>query len=59
LGTLASTGGIHVQVWNGASWSAAQSLGGGVGTTNDAYRAFDIAYEQTSGKAVVVFVHHQ
>ena len=56
LGTLASTGAIHVQVWNGSSWSSVQPLGSGVGTTNDAYRSFDIAYEQASGRAIVVFV---
>jgi hypothetical protein len=56
LGTLASTGAIQVQVWNGSTWSAAQVSGSGVGTTNDAYRGFDVAYEQTSGKAIVVFV---
>jgi len=56
LGTLASTGAIHVQVWNGSSWSVGQILGSGVGTTNDAYRGFDIAYEQTLGRAIVVFV---
>lgn len=56
MGTLASTGAIHVQVWNGSTWSPALALGSGVGTTNDAYRGFDIAYEQTSGRAMVVYV---
>ncbi len=60
MGTLASNGNINFQVWNGTSWSygtGAPAGGnyGNVGTTNDAYRGFDIAYEQNSGDAIVIY----
>lgn len=54
LGTLDSLGDIRVQVWNGSSWGATTLLAN-VGTTNDAYRGFDIEYETNSGEAVVVY----
>lgn len=54
LGTLASTGAIHFQVWNGASWGNVINPGA-IGTANDDKRGFDIAYEQLSGRAMVVY----
>ena len=54
LGTLDSTGDIRTQVWNGSSWSAT-TLHTNVGTTNDIYRGFDIAYETNGDRAVIVF----
>jgi len=54
LGTLDSTGNIRVQVWNGSSWGATTLLSN-VGTTNDAYRGFDIEYERENDNAIVVY----
>ncbi len=54
LGTLDATGAIRVQVWNGTSWSATTLLAN-VGTTNDAYRGFDIEYETNSNRAIAVY----
>jgi len=54
LGTLANTGVITFQVENG-SWGNEVSSTPGVGTTNDAYRGFDVAYEQLSGDGLVVY----
>jgi hypothetical protein len=42
---------IHIQTWNGTTWTASWSS-----TTKTAdYRSFDIAYENSSGDAIVVF----
>lgn len=54
LGTLDSAGDIRVQVWNGTSWGSTTLLSN-IGTTNDAYRGFDIDYETASDRAVVVY----
>ena len=54
LGTLDGTGDIRVQVWNGSSWSATTLLAN-IGTTNDAYRGFDIEYETSSNRAIAVY----
>src|SRR3989344_1530051 len=54
IGTSATTGVTTFQVYNG-SWGNAFSSTPGVGTTNDAYRGFDIAYEQLSGDGLVVY----
>jgi len=54
LGTLDSTGDIRTQVWNGTSWSTT-TLHANVGTTNDVYRGFDIAYETNGDRAIIVF----
>lgn len=54
LGTLDQTGNIRVQIWNGSSWSATTLLAN-VGTTNDAYRGFDIEYETSGNRAIVVY----
>ncbi|MDP2682288.1 MAG: hypothetical protein Q8P28_05710 [Deltaproteobacteria bacterium] len=56
LGTLSSTGAINVQVWNGntQTWGAPLLLftvGGG----DSLYRGFDIEYETTSDRAIVVY----
>lgn len=61
MGEITESGHIHIQIWNGSSWvygtnaPANGDFTTGIGTTNDIYRGFDIAYEQTSGKAVVVY----
>ncbi|EKE15717.1 MAG: hypothetical protein ACD_11C00108G0011 [uncultured bacterium] len=54
LGTLDSTGDIRVQVWNGSSWGTTTLLAN-VGLTNDAYRGFDIDYETSGDRAIVVY----
>jgi hypothetical protein len=54
LGTMASTGAIHFQVWNGSTWGNLINPGA-VGATNDAERGFDIAYEQISSHALIVY----
>lgn len=47
-----AAGTLHVLCYNGSSWSEDWSVSvGGTGTT----RRFDLAYENTSGKAVVVY----
>ncbi|HSX33698.1 MAG TPA: hypothetical protein VLF91_05185 [Candidatus Saccharimonadales bacterium] len=51
LGTQDATGAIFVQVWNGSSWGAATQVGTGPTGT----RAFDIAYEKNSDRAVIVY----
>lgn len=54
IGTGASTGNISFQVRSSGSWGNLISVGA-VGTTNDAQRSFDVAYEQISGDAMVVY----
>ncbi len=54
LGTLSSNGDIRVQVWNGAAWGATLLLAN-IGTTDDNYRGFDIEYENTGDRAIVVY----
>lgn len=51
LGTQDSTGAIYVQIWNGTSWGAATQVGTGPTGT----RAFDIAYEKNSDRAVIAY----
>lgn len=54
LGTLDSTGDIRTQTWNGSNWSAT-TLHANIGTTNDAYRGFDIEYETNGDRAIIVY----
>ena len=51
LGVQTSTGAIYVQVWNGTAWSNLTQVGTAATTT----RAFDISYEKSSDKAVIVY----
>jgi hypothetical protein len=51
LGTQDSTGAIYVQIWNGTSWGAVTQIGTGPTGT----RAFDIAYEKNSDRAVITY----
>ncbi len=49
-----TTGGVlYIQRWNGTAWSAEWNVT--VGGNGVAGRRFDIAYEKTSGRAVVVY----
>ncbi len=53
LGAIDASGHIHIQVWDGGSWGDALNI-----TDSDAVylrRKFDIAYEQTSGDALVLY----
>ena len=54
LGTMDALGDIRTQVWNGTSWSAT-TLHANVGTTNDGQRGFDIAYETSGDRAIIVY----
>ncbi|OGI40930.1 MAG: hypothetical protein A2140_00330 [Candidatus Muproteobacteria bacterium RBG_16_62_13] len=54
LGTVNSSGQIHVQVWNGTAWGAIRLLST-VAVANSQYRGFDIEYETQGDRAVVVF----
>ena len=54
LGTMNSSGQIHVQVWNGTAWGAIRLLST-VNAANLQYRGFDIEYETNGDRAVVVF----
>lgn len=51
LGTQDSSGAIYFQVWNGTSWGNKTQ----VGTGSTATRSFDIAYEKTTGRALIVY----
>lgn len=60
LGTLDSAGNIRVQIWNGSTWSDGATIGATrllatIGTTNDTYRGFDIEYEKSGDRAIVVY----
>jgi len=56
LGVLSSAGFLDVSVWNGETqtWTSPLRVAS-VGTAIDAYRLFDIAYEQDSGKGIIVY----
>ncbi len=51
--TLSDNGNLYAYVWSGTTWS--QTLIASVGTTVNAYRCFDIAYEMKTGRALVVY----
>lgn len=51
LGTQDSSGAIYFQVWNGTSWGNRTQVGTGPTTT----RSFDVAYEKTTGRAIIAY----
>jgi len=53
---LSSAGFLDVSVWNGdtQTWTSPLRVAS-VGATINAYRLFDIAYEQNSGKGIIVY----
>lgn len=51
LGIQTSTGAIYVQTWNGSTWSNLTQ----VGTGSTTMRSFDLAYEKSSDRAVIVY----
>lgn len=52
--SLSADGYLDAYVWTGYSWLVTADVGF-VGTTANGYRAFDIAYEKTSGKVMLVY----
>lgn len=52
--TLSDDGYLDAYVWNGSSWGITNNIGS-VGTTANSYRSFDIAYEKTNGRAILVY----
>jgi len=52
--TLSDDGYLDAYVWDGTAWSVTNDLAN-VGTTANAYKCFDIAYEKTSGEALLVY----
>ena len=52
--TLSADGYLDAYVWDGTAWSVTNDIAN-VGTTVNVYRSFDIAYEKTSGEALLVY----
>ncbi len=55
LGVLGRAACVTVQVWDGDSWEALLEVSSKTAPQNNWYRGFDIAYEQSSGDAIVVY----
>ncbi len=53
LGIIQDAQEIHIFTYNGTGWSSDLSVSSGV--PNAAYRSYDLAYEQTSGDALIVY----
>lgn len=56
LAVLSSAGYLDVSVWKGdtQTWTSPARMAS-VGTTIDAYRVFDVTYEENSGKGIIVY----
>ncbi|MEM2107821.1 MAG: hypothetical protein QXL10_00855 [Candidatus Bathyarchaeia archaeon] len=52
--TLSDDGYLDAYVWTGTSWDVTNNIAS-TGTTVNAYRCFDIAYERASGRALLVY----
>lgn len=52
--TLSDDGYLDAYVFDGASWNVTNNIAS-VGVIVNAYRCFDIAYEKTSGRALLVY----
>ena len=52
--TLSNDAFLDVSVWNGSSWKTTNNIGQ-VNTGADVYQSFDVAYEKTSGRAILVY----
>ena len=55
LGVLDSNGHLNMQVRTDSIWGNLIELTTAIGPANSVYRGFDIEYEQTSGRAIVVY----
>lgn len=54
LGTLDANGNIYAQVWNGTSWGNLQLMTN-LGSANATTRSFDIAYEKSGDRLIIVY----
>jgi hypothetical protein len=52
--TLSNDGYLDAYVWNGDSWTITSNIGF-PGTTANAYKCFDVTYEKTSGRGLLVY----
>jgi|GEM_PF-4557177 len=52
--TLSDDGWLDAYVWNGSAWNVTNNIAS-VGTTTNARRSFDIAYESQRGRAMVLY----
>ncbi len=52
--TLSLDGNLDGYVWNGSDWAVFNDLGA-VGTTRDAQKSFDIAYERQRGRLMLLY----
>jgi len=52
--TLSNDGYLDAYVWNGTSWTVTNNVGN-VGRTANTCKCFDVAYEKTSGEALLVY----
>lgn len=52
--TLSDNGYLDAYIWTGTSWAVTNNIAS-TGTTVNAYRCFDIAYEHASGRALLVY----
>jgi hypothetical protein len=56
LGVLSSAGYLDVSIWNGQNMAWSESLRvASIGTSLPTYCPFDIAYEQRSGRGIIVY----
>ena len=54
VATLSNDGYLDVYVWNGTSWAVTNDIAS-CGTSANAYRCFDLKYEKTTGRALLVY----
>lgn len=56
LGTLGADGDVNIQIYDGTTktWGNLKEVTFSISAANDAYRGFDIAYESSGGRAIVV-----
>jgi len=54
VATLSNDGYFDAYVWNGTSWTVTNNIAS-CGTSANAYKCFDLAYEKTTGRALLVY----